>query len=162
ISKYTCGFLMKNVMEGRYEILSDIGAILAVMVAVTACTYLVCTINEGEGTVKKIYTFFCYSLMPYIVFMPIIYIMSHILTNNEIFLTTMLSILTYGWIAVIAVIGLKEVNNFSMGQTVKVILLTAFTALILALLIFIIYVLWAQVFEFIFALVGEGVYRLGS
>ena len=162
LSKYTCGFLMKTVMEGRYEIFSDIGMILAVMVAVTACTYLVCTINEGEGTVKKIYTFFCYSLMPYIVFMPLIYILSHVLTNNEIFLTNMLSILTYGWIAVIAVIGLKEVNNFSVGKTVKVILLTAFTALILALLIFIIYVLWAQVFEFISAIIGEGVYRLGN
>lgn len=161
ISKYTCGFLMKDVMEGRYEILSDIGMILVVMIAVTACTYLVCTINEGEGTVKKIYTFFCYSLLPYILFMPIIYLLSHVLTSNEIFLTNMLYILTYGWIVVIAIIGLKEVNNFSMAQTVKVILLTAFTALILALLIFIIYVLWAQVFEFVYALVGEGVYRLG-
>ncbi|MCH5201216.1 MAG: hypothetical protein J1F60_09685 [Oscillospiraceae bacterium] len=161
ISKYTCGFLMKDVMEGRYEILSDIGMILAVVVAVTACTYLVCTINEGEGTVKKIYTFFCYSLLPYIVFTPLVYILSHVLTSNEIFLTNMLNILTYGWIAVIAVIGLKEVNNFSVGQTVKVIFLTVFTALILALLIFIIYVLWAQVFEFVFAIIGEGVYRLG-
>ena len=94
--------------------------------------------------------------------MPIAYILSHVLTNNEIFLTTMVSILTYGWIAVIAVIGLKEVNNFTMGQTFKVIFLTAFAALILALLIFIIYVLWAQVFEFIYALFGEGVYRLGN
>ena len=161
ISKYTCGFLMKDVMEGRYDILSDIGTILLVMAAITICTYLVCTINEGEGTVKKIYTFLCYSLMPYIVFMPLIYLLSHVLTNNELFLTEMLSILTYGWIAVIGFIGLKEVNNFSVGQTVKIILLTAFTALILALLIFIIYVLWAQVFEFIYALIGEGVYRLG-
>ena len=161
LMKYTCGFLMKGVMEGRYEILSDIGLIVAVMAAVTICTYLVCTINEGEGTVKKIYTFFCYSLLPYIVFTPLIYILSHVLTSNEIFLTNMLNILTYGWIVVIAVIGLKEVNNFSMGQTVKVILLTAFTALILALLLFIIYVLWAQVFDFVFAIFGEGVYRLG-
>ncbi len=161
ISKYTCGFLMKTVMDGRYEIMSDIGAIIAVVIAVTACTYLVCTINEGEGTVKKIYTAICYSLTPYIVFMPLTYILSHILTNNEIFLTAMLSILTYGWIAVIAFIGLKEVNNFTVGQTIKVILLTLFAALILALLIFIIYVLWAQVFEFIGAIFGEGVYRLG-
>ena len=161
VSKYTCGFLMKTVMDGRYEILTDIGAVIAVVIAVTACTYLVCTINEGEGTVKKIYTFICYSLTPYIVFMPLIYILSHVLTNNETFLTTMLSILTYGWIAVIAFIGLKEVNNFTVRETVKVILLTAFTALILALLIFIIYVLWAQVFGFIGAIIGEGVYRLG-
>ena len=162
ISKYTCGFLMKNVMEGRYEILSDIGTIAAVMFAVTVCTYLVCTINEGEGTVKKIYTFFCYSLMPYVVLTPLTYLLSHVLTQNEMFLTVMLAVLTYGWAAVIAVIGLKEVNNFTVPETVKVIFLTLFAALILALLIFIIYVLWAQVFEFIFAIVGEGVYRLGN
>lgn len=162
ISKYTCGFLMKNVMDGRYEILSDIGTIIVVALAVTACSYLVCTINEGEGTVKKIYTFICYSLTPYILFMPLTYILSHILTNNEMFLTTMLSVLTYGWIAVIAFIGLKEVNNFTVIQTVKVIFLTLFAALILALLIFIIYVLWAQVFGFIGEIVGEGVYLLGN
>lgn len=162
ISKYTCGFLTKDVMDGRYEILSDIGAIIAVMAAVTACTYLVSTINDGEGTVKKIYTFFCYSLMPYIVFTPLIYILSHVLTKNEVFLITMITIVAYGWTAVIAVIGLKEVNNFSAAETVKVIFLTAFAALILALLVFVIYVLWAQVFEFIYALICEGVYRLGG
>ena len=161
VMKYTCGFLSKTVMEGRYEILSDVGMIVAVMAALTACTYLVCTINEGEGTVKKIYTFFCYSLVPYILLMPLVYALSHVLTNNEIFLIDMIKLVIYVWIAVIAVVGLKEVNNFNAKETVKVIFLTAFTALILALLIFIIYVLWAQVFDFIVAIAGEGVYRLG-
>lgn len=164
ISKYTCGFLLKGmngVMEGRYEIINDIGTVLLVMLALTVCTYLVCTINEGEGTVKKIYTYFCYCLVPYIVLTPIVYILSHILTFNELFLINMVNILIYGWIIVIGIIGLKEVNNFSMGQTVKVIFLTAFTVLIMALLIFIIYVLWAQVFDFVYALISEGVYRLG-
>lgn len=162
VLKYTCGFLMKNVPDGRYEILSDVGTILAVIVALTACTYLVCTINEGEGTIKKIYTFFCYSLMPYILLTPILYLLSHVITVNELFLVTLLNILTYGWIAVLAVLGLKEVNNFTVKETVKVIFLTAFTVLIMALLIFIIYVLWAQVFDFISAIFGEAVYRIGN
>ncbi len=161
VNKYTCGFLMKTVMEGRYEIASDIGIIVVVMVALTVCTYLVSTINEGEGTVKKIYTFFCYSLLPYVILTPVQYALSHILSQNEIFLTNMLQIVIYAWIVVIAIVGLKEVNNFTAKETVKVIFLTAFTALILALLIFIIYVLWAQLFDFIVAIVGEGVYRLG-
>ena len=161
VNKYTCGFLMKNVMEGRYEILSDIGTVLVVVAALTACTYLVCTINEGEGTVKKIYTFFCYSLVPYIILMPISYLLSHVLTNNEVFLISLLQIVIYGWVIILAFTGLKEVNNFNMNETFKVIFLTAFTALILALLVFIIYVLWAQVFEFITAIIGEVVYRLG-
>ncbi|MBQ7989600.1 MAG: YIP1 family protein [Oscillospiraceae bacterium] len=162
ILKYTRGFLTKSVMDGRYEILSDIGMIAGIAVAVTLCTYLVCTINEGEGTIKKIYTFFCYSLMPYILLTPITYILSHVLTTNEDFLVVMLGILIWGWVAVIMVIGLKEVNNFTAAETLKVILLTVFAALILALLIFIIYVLWAQVFEFVYAIISEGVYRLGS
>ena len=161
VMKYTCGFLSKTVMEGRYEIVSDVGMIVAVMAALTACTYLVCTINEGEGTVKKIYTFFCYSLVPYILLMPLVYALSHVLTNNEIFLIDMIKLVIYVWIAVIAVVGLKEVNNFNARETVKVLFLTAFTALILALLLFIVYVLWAQVFDFIVAIAGEGVYRLG-
>ncbi len=161
VNKYTCGFLVKNVMEGRYEILQDIGTVVVLMVALTACTYLVCTINDGEGTVKKLYTMFCYSLVPYIILTPISYLMSHVLTNNEVFLVTMLNLVIYGWTIVIAVAGLKEVNNFTMGETVKIIFLTVFAALILALLIFIIYVLWAQVFEFVTAIVGEVVYNLG-
>ncbi len=162
LNKYTCGFLMKNVMEGRYEIFSDIGTVLVVMIALTASTYLVCTINDGEGTVKKIYTLFCYTLMPYVVLMPIMYLLSHVVTTTEMQLLSMASMVIYAWIAVIGFMGLKEVNNFKVGETVKIILLTVFTVLILALLIFIIYVLWAQVFEFISAIFGEVVYRIGG
>lgn len=161
LNKYTCGFLTKGVMEGRYEIFSDIGTVLAVMIALTASTYLVCTINDGEGTVKKLYTLFCYTLIPYVVLTPVVYVLSHVFTVNELLLLNMLNLLIYGWIAVIGFVGLKEVNNYKMSETVKIILLTVFTVLILALLIFIIYVLWAQVFEFISAIFGEVVYRLG-
>ena len=70
-------------------------------------------------------------------------------------------IVTFGWIAVLVVLAIKEVNNYTAGETFKIICLTIFTILILALLIFIVYVLWAQVFEFISAVFGEVVYRLG-
>lgn len=161
IDKYLCGFLQKTVREGRYEIFSDVGGIVLVIVALTVCNYLVCTINEGEGTVKKIYTYFCYSLMPYILLTPLKFLLSHVLTDNEQFLITLVQIVTYGWIAVLVVLAIKEVNNYTAGETFKIICLTIFTILILALLIFIVYVLWAQVFEFISAVFGEVVYRLG-
>jgi len=161
VNKYLCGFLQKTVREGRYELASDIGMIAIAIVALTACNYLVCTINEGEGTVKKIYTYFCYSLLPYIVFTPVNFVLSHILTNNEQFLITLVTDLIYIWVVVLVVLGIKEVNNYTGKETAKIIGLTFFTILIVALLIFIIYVLWAQVFEFISALFGEVVYRLG-
>lgn len=162
INKYLCGFLFKTIREGKYEIVSDIGTIVIAIIGVTACNYLVCTINEGEGTIKKIYTYFCYSLMPYVVFTPVIFILSHVVTANEAFLVTLVELLMYGWIIVLMILGIKDVNNYTAKETFKVICLTIFTVLIVALLIFIIYVLWAQVFEFISAVIGEVVYRLGN
>lgn len=159
INKYLCGFLEKTIREGRYEIVSDIGTILVAIVVLTACNYLVCTINDGEGTVKKIYTYFCYSLLPYVALTPVIFILSHVVTTNEAFLITLVEVLMYVWTLVIGVLGIKEVNNYTGKETFKVICLTIFTILIVALLAFIIYVLWAQVFEFVSAVFGEAVYR---
>ncbi len=162
INKYLCGFLQKTIREGRYEIFSDIGMILIVTVTITVCNYLVCTINDGEGTVKKIYTYFTYSLTPYLFITPLIFILSHVVTSNEQFLITLAQVVMIGWIIVLGVLGIKEVNNYTAAETFKIICLTVFTILILALLIFIIYVLWAQVFEFISAIAGEVVYRIGG
>ena len=85
INKYFCGFLLKNVREGYYDIFSDIGMIVLALALVTGCNYLMCTINDGEGKLKAIYCSFLYSLSPYIVFMPIIFCISHVVTYNEVF-----------------------------------------------------------------------------
>ena len=162
INKYLCGFLQKTIREGRYEILTDIGMVVVVLAALTACNYLVCTINDGEGTVKKIFCSFTYCLTPYVTLIPVVFALSHIVTNNEQFLVNCTYYLIFGWMAVLFVLAVKEVNNYTAQETFKVLCLTAFTILIMALLIFIIYVLWAQVFEFILAIGGEVVYRIGN
>lgn len=162
INKYLCGFLQKRVMEGQYEIVTDIVSVVIALCGVTLCNYLVCTINDGEGTVKKIYCSFVYSLTPYITLLPVVFVLSHVLTMNEQFLITFLYLLIYGWCGTLLVLSIKEVNNYTVKETAKVICLTLFTLLIMALLIFIIYVLWAQVFEFISAICGEVVYRIAN
>lgn len=162
ISKYFCGFLMKNVREGRYEIVTDVGIVVVVFAFAVICNYLVCTINDGEGTVKQIYCSFVYCLTPYFALQPIIFVLSHVLTYNEYFLIDFVNIAMYIWIVILIVLAIKEINNYTMKETAKVIFLTFFTALIGALLIFIIYVLWMQVFDFISAISGEVVYRFGK
>lgn len=162
INKYWCGFLQKTIREGRYEIFSDVGMILVLFIGLTVCCYLVSTINDGEGTVKKLATSFSYSLLPYILITPVIFVLSHVLTYNEQFLISFAQVFMWAWTLILIFLSIKEINNYTVKENVKVILLTIFTALILALLIFIVYVLWAQVFDFISAIFGEVVYRLGN
>ena len=162
INKYFCGFLVKQVREGSYDILSDIGTIILVLLIVVGCNYLMCTINEGEGKLRAIYCGFIYSAGPYLVLMPIIFALSHVVTYNEIFFVQFGYFLMGCWIVALEFITVKELNDYSVKDTIKIILLTAFTILIVLLLAFIIYVLWSQVFDFISSLIGEVVYRIGN
>lgn len=161
INKYFSGFLLKTVREGRYDLVSDIGTILGIFIMFTACNYLICTINDGEGTFKQIYSGFAYSLTPFIIIQPINFVLSHMVTYNEVFFIKFLTVIMVSWIGILLFMSIKEIHNYSVKETIKVIGLTLFAALIAVLLIFILYVLWKQVIDFVIAISGEVVYRIG-
>ena len=162
INKYFCGFLTKTVKEGSYDVLSDIGMIVIVLVLAVGCNYLMCTINDGEGRLKDIYSSLIYSFGPYVILTPVIFLLSQVVSDNEIFFVQFGNFCMWVWIAVLVVVSIREINNYSFKETVKIIFLTLFTILIVCLLAFIIYVLWSQVFDFVESVAGEVVYRIGS
>ena len=162
INKYFCGFLTKTVREGKFDILSDVGLILIAAVLVVGCNYLMCTINDGEGKLRHIYSSFVYSFVPYLILMPVVFVLSHIVSNNEIFFVQFGTFAITVWVAVLLFVSIQEINNYTVKETIKIIFLTLFTILIVCLLIFIIYVLWSQVFDFIQSICGEVVYKIGS
>jgi sugar lactone lactonase YvrE len=162
INKYFCGFLMKTVREGQYDIVSDIITIVVVLVLVVGCNYLMCTINDGEGKLKAIYCSFIYSAGPYLCLIPFVFLLSHVVTYNEVFFIQITMFAMGVWIASLVFISIMEINDFTIKKTLQIIGLTIFTILIACLLAFIIYVLWSQVFDFISSLFGEVVYKLGN
>lgn len=162
INKYYCGFLLRTIREARYTIPNDVLTIVGVFVALTACCYLMCTINDGEGSFKRLFCGFAFALTPYILFEPICTLLSNVITYNEVFLIGFGQIFIYSWCVVLLFLTIKEVNNYTVAETIKIIFLTAFTVLILALLVFIIYVLFKQIIDFVSAVAGEVAYRYGK
>ncbi len=161
LNKYYCGFLLRTVREGRYTIPNDVLMIVGVFVVLTACNYLMCTINDGEGSFKRLFCGFAFSLTPYILFEPFCILLSNVITYNEVFLIDFAQIFIYSWCVVLLFLTIKEVNNYTVAETLKIIFLTAFTVLILTLLVFIIYVLFKQIIDFVSEVAGEVVYRIG-
>ena len=113
------------------------------------------------GQAARLFCGFAFALTPYILFQPICIIVSNVITYNEVFLIDFGQIFITAWVVILIFLTIKEVNNYSVKETFKIIFLTAFTVLILALLVFIIYVLFRQIVEFIAAVAGEVVYRIG-
>ena len=162
INKYFCGFLFKMVREGEYDILSDIGFIVLVLVLVVSCNYLMCTINDGEGRFKQIYCSLIYSFGPYLILQPILFVLSHVVTINEEFFVSFGNLAMLVWVGVLIFISIKEINNYSVKETIVIIGLTIFTILIVCLLAFIIYVLSSQVIDFVESIFREVVYKIGN
>ena len=162
LEKYCSGFLVKTVREGRYDLITDIGKVLVIFIGLTACNYLVVTINEGEGFFKDLYCAYAYCLTPYIVIKPFVILLSNVLTYNEVFLISFANIIVWTWVVILILLTLKEINNFTVGETAKALAITAFTVLILTLLVCIIYVLFSQVIDFVITVVREVVYRIGN
>lgn len=162
LEKYCSGFLVKTVREGRYDLITDIGKVLVIFIGLTACNYLVVTIHEGEGFFKDLYCAYAYGLTPYIVIKPFVILLSNVLTYNEVFLISFANIIVWTWVVILILLTLKEINNFTVGETAKALAITAFTVLILTLLVCIIYVLFSQVIDFVITVVREVVYRIGN
>lgn len=162
LEKYCSGFMVKTVREGRYDLITDIGKVLVIFIGLTACNYLVVTIHEGEGFFKDLYCAYAYCLTPYIVIKPFVILLSNVLTYNEVFLISFANIIVWTWVVILILLTLKEINNFTVGETAKALAITAFTVLILTLLVCIIYVLFSQVIDFVITVVREVVYRIGN
>lgn len=162
VNRYFGGFLVKTVRDGEYNIPTDVFFIIFAFTFAAAVTYLICTINDGESRFTELYAGFVYSFTPYLVIQPMIYLFGNVVTFNEMFIIDFANTIMMVWIATLLFLTIKEINNYSVKETVKVIAISVFAAVIFALIAFIVYVLAAQVVTFVTSIYGEVVYRIGN
>jgi len=121
--------------------------------------YLVSSINDGRGTLRDIYIFTAYSFTPYILFQPLVILLTYILTYNEAFIISFLSNVLIIWSAVLLFTGVKEIHDYNLRNTVKSILLTLVWIFVIILVYSIVYMLWDQLVQTVYAIIQEVLYR---
>lgn len=156
LSQYITSFIFR-----RYDDASDVNVALEIAIVAlplllwNLANYLISTISDGEGRMRDIVIGTAYSLFPYALFTLPIALFSRVLSLNEAFLYTFANNLVWAWTIIMLFIMVKEVHNYSFGETVKNILLTLFTMILFALSAYILYVLFSQLFGFISAVMQE-------
>lgn len=162
VYKYFAGFIVKSVKDGYYEVPTDIAVVVVGFLFAAGCTYLICTISDGEGRFREILQGYLFSFTPMILFKPCMWIVSQFVTFNEYFIIEFANVFMFAWIVILLFITIMEINNYSFKETVKIIILTAFAAFIFIVVIFIMYVLVSQMINFVVSLYGEVVYRIAQ
>lgn len=134
---------------------NEVAMLMVFLVLWNVANYLVSTISDGEGRVRDVVIGTAYSLFPYALFMLPIALLSNVLTLNEVFLVTFSQQVILAWTGLMLFIMVKEVHNYSFSETVRNILTTLFTMGVLALTVYILYLLFGQLFDFVRAIVQE-------
>ena len=120
-----------------------------------AANYLVSTITDGDGSVRQVIIGSAYSLFPIALFALPIALISNVLTMNEVFIYNFLNTLMWVWTGIMLVIMVKEVHNYSFSATLRNVLTTLFTMALFLLTGYILYVLFNQLYEFVWAIIQE-------
>lgn len=121
--------------------------------------YFVSTINEGEGSFRKLYVTMAYSFAPYIWITPFIIGLTYVLSENEAFIVNLGWTVSVIWTGVMIFIQVMEVHQYSFKQALKNVLLTLIFMILAVITISIIYLLGSQVVKFVKTVVSEVAYH---
>ena len=135
---------------------------LGVFFIAAVANWAITTLMDGEGSFKVIVTSGAYALMPVVFSNIIVTVLSKFLVEDEGVFLDYIEIIAWIWTALLLVIALQKIHDFSYGKTVSMILLTFLGVAIIVFLGVLIYSLYQQVSSFIVGLYYEIIYRFFS
>lgn len=161
IAIYWTGFVFSPYYSTSWQVQAEMEIVYVVLPIVLwiAANYLISSITDGEGRLRHIVIGSAYSLFPIALFSLPITLLSNVLTLNEVFIFTFSHQLVTAWVALMFFIMVREIHNYSLSETIRNILTTFFTMAIFLLIGYILYVLFNQMYEFVYAIIQEASLR---
>lgn len=121
--------------------------------------WALCTLLDGEGTMRRIFIFSAYALTPYIVSLVINTILSHALLRTESMFMEIVGLLGFLWSALLMIMAMKAVHQYSLGKTIISMAGTLIAILAILFLLVLLISLFQQVYTFFYSIYTEIVYR---
>lgn len=122
--------------------------------------YLVAEVGEGKARFRDVFISTAYMLAPFVVFMPFVILISHMITGNELALLELGIIAILGWVVVNLLIATKEIHMFEMREAIGHLLITVFLMAVIVLAASLIFLLCQELIDMIVSVAKEVYYRV--
>lgn len=154
------GFQYYSDYDKVFNIVPYIFQSFGIFLLYVVCNWAMCTLFDGEGSMKNIFIVTAYSLVPYITGYLIGTVLSHFLIKDEYVFIQMFEVVGLAWTVVLFVSAMKAVHQFSFLKTLLLIALTLVAMVLVIFLLVLLLTLFQQVIIFVFTIYTELSYRL--
>jgi hypothetical protein len=152
---YQTSFLFNDVIAARIDIFEEAVSIFGPIFLFVSANYLVSSIRDGEGRFKDVYVGLSTVLLPAIILLPFTTLISQVLTFNESFIFDFFIGLLYALSGFYLIFMIKEIHYYEVKQTIFNAFITLFTALMMVVMAFIVYLLIGEVVQLILDIIRE-------
>lgn len=155
LSFFRTGFIFNVYRASDYNFIVSLFQTVGVFVLFTVSNWAISTLFDGKGRLKEIVCVVAYSLVPLLVAKAINVVLSNVLSVNEGAFMNIVSILGIVWTALILLLGLYSVHQYSVSGTVISIAVSVVGMIIIIFLGILFYTLIQQLLDFIASLGDE-------
>lgn len=155
-----CGFQFRPLPDALFSVVPYIMQSVVYFGAWVLGNWAICTLLDGEGTMKNIAIYSSYALIPYVIQAFLEVILSHVLVRAEIVFFDLVYYIGIIWTALLLFNAIKAVHQYTFTKTVVAIVLTLFAMLVILFLAVLFLSLFQKVYVFFYSLYTEILYRV--
>lgn len=155
ISFHGTGFAFNMNVADSFSIWGQLAQTVVVMIGFVIANWFVCVMTNGSGKLCEIATVTSIALIPFLMFQLLNLILSNVLTIEESGFVWVFSAAFYIWAAVILLLGLQNIHEFTFSRNLFTLFATLAGMLIMVFLAILVWSLMQQVASFVVAVVDE-------
>lgn len=160
LSIYGTHYPLASVSVRKANLLLECGKLFVPVLTWVLASYMMTTILDGETLFTETLLFSAYALVPYIVFTPILTLASRIMENGQMGLYATMEVIILGWVVMLMILALKEMNGYTVGKTVLMICLSLFTMVMIWAMVILLFTIASQFVGMVKEMFYEVIYRL--
>lgn len=159
MNRMLASFVVNDVDPRNVDSLKELTAVLLLYLLFCVGNWSITCLMEGEGRLKDIAIAVGYSMVPMIVTLVPATILSRGIADNEEAFYTMMIAIGIGYSVIIALYGIMQVHNYTLGKTILVLFLTFIAMFIIIFVCLLLMDLVNQIYNFFYSLYTEIIFR---
>lgn len=155
VSVYGMGFIFHPYDLSRVNLTMSLATLFAPWATWIIANYLVSAVKGGEGRLREVLQASTFALVPYIALMIPVIALSHIVVLEERIIVDSIEQIYWIWMLALFFIMTQVIHNFDFLETVKNVLITLCTIVVIWIFLVIIAGLGFNLFDFVYQIFRE-------